>query len=263
MKNFYHQNKRVFFSASIALILLGVLVFGFPIEYSSVNASDKDIDFWFFISESGGAAGLFILIPLVSILISLQKRSWSERIKLFIISIISFGGLMMLSSFLNEKLLKENIKMPRPTHLLFSGKEYQIIHLDTFYSKRKLEREEYLLQQIKLNPDKFSKIHPRVLAHWIEQSGYSFPSGHSTNSFLLGTIFSLLLSRIFPSKKYLYLLPVLWALLVCLSRVTIGVHSKYDVFFGALFGMFLAVIIAWFKLPERFIKLTEEAAETD
>ncbi len=59
---------------------------------------------------------------------------------------------------------------------------------------------------------------------------FSFPSGHSAAAFLMATQISCFYPALSP-------LLFLWASLVGLSRVILGVHYPLDIFFGALLGI--------------------------
>jgi undecaprenyl-diphosphatase len=66
---------------------------------------------------------------------------------------------------------------------------------------------------------------------------FSFPSGHSSGAFLLATSLSLVYG--------LVALPLfLWAALVALSRILLGVHFPGDTLAGALMGSGLALASA-------------------
>jgi undecaprenyl-diphosphatase len=63
---------------------------------------------------------------------------------------------------------------------------------------------------------------------------FSFPSGHSSGAFLLATCLSIVYG---PVALSLFL----WAALVALSRVLLGVHFPGDILAGALMGSGLAL----------------------
>jgi undecaprenyl-diphosphatase len=67
---------------------------------------------------------------------------------------------------------------------------------------------------------------------------HSFPSGHAARAFLIATIAAGL------GPPWLALLLWIWAPLVSLARVAMGVHYLSDIVAGALFG----IAIAWLGL---------------
>lgn len=71
---------------------------------------------------------------------------------------------------------------------------------------------------------------------------HSFPSGHAARSFMLAVV----LFGFFPGSPAAFFF--VWALLVCLARVAMGVHYFSDVFVGALIGILLgAILLAVFQ----------------
>ncbi|HKG53163.1 MAG TPA: phosphatase PAP2 family protein, partial [Anaerolineales bacterium] len=67
---------------------------------------------------------------------------------------------------------------------------------------------------------------------------HSFPSGHAARAFLIATI----ATGLGPSGLAMVLW--IWAPLVALARVAMGVHYLSDIVAGALFG----ILIAWISL---------------
>lgn len=67
---------------------------------------------------------------------------------------------------------------------------------------------------------------------------YGFMSGHATNSFGF-VMFTSLLFR----NRYYSLVTAFGALLVCYSRVYLGVHFVSDIVAGALFGMLIGFLV--------------------
>jgi len=107
-----------------------------------------------------------------------------------------------------------------------------------------------------INSSAFLKqnVDHKVLAHWIEEAGYSFPSGHTFNAFLLATVlsFSILRSRKLHLQKY-YFIPFIWATAIGVSRVAIGAHTPMDVSFGAAMGIFFSGLLLYFETSRNVI----------
>lgn len=67
---------------------------------------------------------------------------------------------------------------------------------------------------------------------------HSFPSGHAARAFLLATL------AVAFGPTWFAVVLVIWAPLVALARVAMGVHYFSDVFVGGLFGIFIGYIVA-------------------
>ncbi len=65
---------------------------------------------------------------------------------------------------------------------------------------------------------------------------HSFPSGHAARSFLIGTL------AIELGPPWLALVLVIWAPLVALARVAMGVHYVSDIIAGALLGILAGLV---------------------
>ncbi len=66
---------------------------------------------------------------------------------------------------------------------------------------------------------------------------HSFPSGHAARAALIATL------AILWCQIAIGLMLALWALLVCLARIAMGVHYPSDVLAGALLGLFFGVAV--------------------
>lgn len=67
---------------------------------------------------------------------------------------------------------------------------------------------------------------------------FSFPSGHTSGAFFMATAMTL----VFPALALCF---YLWAALVGLARVTLGVHFPTDTLAGALMGSTICSALAW------------------
>ncbi|PAA90275.1 hypothetical protein BOX15_Mlig019073g3, partial [Macrostomum lignano] len=83
---------------------------------------------------------------------------------------------------------------------------------------------------------------------------YGFPSTHATIAVTIPfSLFFLTHNRYLFSTELGFLLCVFWSLLVCLSRIYLGMHSVLDVLSGALFGMvFLTFIYPFLDAMDNF-----------
>lgn len=67
---------------------------------------------------------------------------------------------------------------------------------------------------------------------------HSFPSGHAARSMMLATM------AVAFGPPWFAIALVIWAPLVALARVAMGVHYFSDVFVGGLFGIFMGWIVS-------------------
>ena len=72
-------------------------------------------------------------------------------------------------------------------------------------------------------------------------SGWSFPSSHATNHFALGTFAAVTLHG---RLKWLWPIPMLWALAVGYAQVYVGVHFPFDVVAGSALGAVIGLFVA-------------------
>lgn len=67
-------------------------------------------------------------------------------------------------------------------------------------------------------------------------SGYSFTSSHATNHFAMACFWIVLFRRKWKPTLYLALI---WAALVSISQIYVGVHYPFDILGGALLGFLI------------------------
>lgn len=74
---------------------------------------------------------------------------------------------------------------------------------------------------------------------------YGFVSSHAANVFAV--FFFFVLKDVFQKIKYMTYILLVWAIIVSLSRVYLGVHYPGDVLCGALIGIFATTVIVWLE----------------
>lgn len=86
---------------------------------------------------------------------------------------------------------------------------------------------------------------PLMLYWLIEESNYSFPSGHSMMAMVFYGCLGYVINRCKLDKKYKYIINCLLSsliLLIGLSRIYLGVHYFSDVIGGYLYGLIVLYI---------------------
>ncbi len=76
-----------------------------------------------------------------------------------------------------------------------------------------------------------------VREHWVHETGFSFPSGHSIASMTFASYFFILgLTMVQRQRHWAFGILPLWALGVCASRPLLFVHTWIDVSVGGALG---------------------------
>ena len=254
MKSYLKQNRAVVNLSLLAYGLLLTIVWFTPVAFSGYLKVDSSARWWYLLSESGGVVGSAVILSTTSLVVALSYDTITAKLKQFTLILIGFVCLLASCAFLNEYVIKHLIKKERPSHAYLSKNAKDILpDITEFYLRDEKARTLFLEDRLKLYESEVADIYPPVLKHWIKESGYSFPSGHSENSFLLATLIALLIYNYNAAYKFYAFIPYLWAVAVCSSRVAIGVHSAFDVSLGALAGILIATLIGVLNLHKYII----------
>jgi undecaprenyl-diphosphatase len=119
-------------------------------------------------------------------------------------------AVMILLSDQGANLFKDNVARPRPCH----------------------------------NPELLEKFHittPNGCG-----GPYGYFSGHAANSFAISLMMCLLMRRKNIDRWKPWLTLFGWAIMVCWSRIYMGVHYPGDVLSGAVFGLLIASFVYFF-----------------
>ncbi len=85
----------------------------------------------------------------------------------------------------------------------------------------------------RIRPCNDIRSNPELISRVNCGAGYSFPSSHAANHFALGVFFFFVFLSI--SKKAAYFFPI-WAALISIAQVYVGVHYPIDIFVGMILG---------------------------
>lgn len=201
--------------------------------------------FVYWLSESGGQPGIPVVASIL-LLILLTRRGFSAapRFREAIVFLGSLGLAVGLAAALNEHVVKPRFGIPRPNIKTLAERGILGKTPDEFYALGDKDvRRRYLAERVKTS--EFAavyRLHPDVLAHWVHETGFSFPSGHSLASMTFATYFlALALWRVQGPRGWFFFALPAWALLVCYSRVLLTVHSPTDVSVGGVEGVLIGI----------------------
>jgi len=205
--------------------------------------------FALWLSHSGGRFGAPIVAVVMLVLlvarsgISLRRR-WKETVFVALVALFFGAGGTAFSVYV----IKQQLKVPRPNIISLSGDTGSGalgMTAKAFYeSGNKADRREPLAKAL-TDGSVPVQLSPSIAAHWIEETGYSFPSGHSFSAMFLATFFLTVGATYLATKRlwmFYSLLP--WALAVCYSRSILRVHTPTDITVGGLLGLAVG-LLAW------------------
>ncbi len=92
----------------------------------------------------------------------------------------------------------------------------------------------------------------------VHETSYSFPSGHSMNSFIFYTCLSFFIFRKIKNKKLsiaLIIISAIFIFLIGISRIYLGAHYPSDVLAGYIAGLCWFIIVLLFEKTLSFLRL--------
>ena len=223
-------------------------------QFSAVYTNSMWVNCVYILSASAGKFGTVAIVLFTALCYTIRVETIREKSYTFFKSVVAISLFIGVLAFVNEYLTKPLLKEVRPSHQYIVN-QLQLNHqLDSVYQLSKTDRQQYFELLINNNQQLFNHVDVKVLAHWIEEAGFSFPSGHSFNAYLLATIIAFSLFHATQKKlnKYFWV-PFLWAFFVALSRVAIGAHNPLDVVAGSLAGFTIASVFIYFDTTRKLL----------
>ncbi|WP_181893795.1 phosphatase PAP2 family protein [Actinobacillus ureae] len=194
-----------------------------------------DLDFWlFFLTETGSTPYALItcvLFMLWLMWLTRKRHAW------FLV------GFICTSSVVGTQIIKEGAKAvfkePRP----FVTEMFQA-QTEQFYALPEEEQAQAVLTLAE-------KTHPAdadfVAEHQAGELGYSFPSGHTIFAVSWLLVFGGLLFGL-SGKTVIFaqIFAILWAGLMLISRLRLGMHYPIDLFVSTLISwVFYIIVFVW------------------
>lgn len=233
----------------------GLLTLGYWLQPIELTGELALASYW--ITVSGGTHGTPLIgIAMTALVVGRPGLSWRRRGAEILAILLGMGAVLGAAAYLNEHYVKPFFAVPRPNITELAGAGIMPMSVESFYAKPTKEARSEYLRSILLED---GALHQHVREHWIVETGYSFPSGHSFSAMLFATFFLAMgLSHFSGMRLWLFYSLALWALAICFSRTMLRVHSPTDVFVGGVEGVlggllaFLLVrgMVQWFSNDE-------------
>jgi len=249
------MSRKVFFWGVNAAVVLSLYLQLFPIAFSAIETQKAWTNFAYYLTQSGGTIGTFIGIVIACYLYTINEIGIKNKVLVFGKALLGLASVIGMFAAINENFTKPLLKLQRPSHVYMLNQLKSSNIIDSLYSLSKDERIAFFGSKIKEQPKLFTQIDPAVLNHWVAEGGYSFPSGHTFNAFLLAMIFSFGILHNSHSKKWqkCYYLPFIWAIGIGISRVALGAHSMLDVSVGAFMGVLIGAALLYIDFTRHLI----------
>lgn len=201
--------------------------------------------FLYWLTESGSAPYALItcmVFPLLLFPLFPNKKQWTYAVLVMAGSVVVTQGL--------KSGLKNVFAEPRPYVSAMVTHNQQ--SAESFYALTREQRSEVVKDFYQTQEQKPAWIKN----HYENEVGYSFPSGHSIFAatwLLLVAGFSFLLQSRSIWAKCLTLLTALWAILMLVSRLRLGMHYPIDLLTSVLLAWLVNMMIFIWLGKKRFL----------
>jgi len=231
----------------IPLAYLSPLIDSTQAPYVNLTGMLSDVAYW--VALSGSKFGVpFVGVLMLILLVMRSGVNSSRRLKevgiiVLMVALFAGGG-----AAINEHVIKETLKIPRPNIVWLAGDSGHGplgMTPKQFYEVGDKEARREPLEETLSQIPKPVVLSPEVEADWIEETGYSFPSGHAFSVMFFATFFLAMAATYLTTRRIWWFYALLpWALAVCYSRPILRVHTPLDITVGGFQGFILGMI-AW------------------
>jgi len=185
------------------------------------------------------------MIVCLAIRSGLSGRQRAIELLAIVLVVATFlGG----GAYLNEHVVKPAFHVPRPNivELATTPSDSPALKMaaEGFYRlPDKASRSAYLAGILRAPDFETVQLNERIREHWISETGYSFPSGHSFSSMMFATFFLAVGLTVFSGRRlWIFYLLAPWAVMVCYSRTILRVHSPTDISVGGFEGIVVGIL---------------------
>jgi phosphatidylglycerophosphatase B len=195
----------------------------------------------YWLTQSGGRTGSLVAVLIISIAYASIPLHPRGKIIMFVRTSLALTIVLGGFAKINETYIKSQFAVSRPSHKYIIRESHSKAKLDSIYHLLASDRRSFFQKVLEGDTIHFKNIDQRLLAHWVDEAGYSMPSGHTFNAFLLASMLAFSLFELNQRRiNFWVYVPLLWAALVGMSRVVLGAHTPLDVTVGGALGLIVS-----------------------
>lgn len=226
--------KLTFYTFLMLLVPLAAWLTGWQWAGDDFLIPALDYPLWL-ITETGSAP--YALVPCVLLMLWLMKLA-RKRYSWLLVGAICAGSVIGTQAI--KTVAKFGFAEPRPYVVQMMGE-----NSEQFYELTRPQRAELVAEYYK------GSQHPIIVQHRMNETGYSFPSGHTIFAVSWLLVFAGLLYGI-ESRAATFARNFMlgWALLMLISRLFLGMHYPIDLFVSALIAWAFHLILFIWVVPK-------------
>lgn len=260
--NMTQTNIRPILKAAVPFYgCLLVIVWFLNPEFTACSKNSAWCTFSYWTTESAGRSGTVLIMLVASVMLALRATNVKEAVADFLRVFVTLSVILSLFALFNEHVVKPILQVPRPSHQYMITQSKSEVTLDSLYTLSAMDRRAFFKGLIDADTVSFKNSDERILNHWLDETGYSFPSGHSFNAFLLAGILAFCIYYFAGRRvRWLCVVPFAWAVMVAVSRVAVGAHTALDVSIGSAIGLAISQMLLSFQpirrllIPDTYIR---------
>lgn len=223
-------NRLTFYTFLMLLVPLAAWLSGWYWAGDDYLISALDYPLWL-ITETGSAP--YALVPCVLLMLWLMRLA-RKRYSWLLVGAICAGSVIGTQAI--KTVAKFGFAEPRPYVVAMMNDQ-----TEQFYELSRDQRAELVYMHYE------GSDHPIIVEHRANETGYSFPSGHTIFAVSWLLVFAGLLVGTQGRAANIALgVMTIWAMLMLISRLRLGMHYPIDLFVSTLIAwVFHVVLFIW------------------